>query len=95
MMNWSLAFDYATILLLSILVIWFLTERRVPLKSPSVYFGLVVLLFVCTTLEIFASYFSSNPPKETNVPFSSEVFSVTSDTRIPFSKDAARTTPSR
>lgn len=69
MMNWSLAFDYATILLLSILVIWFLTERRVPLKSTSVYFGLVVLLFVCTTLEIFASYFSSNPPKETNVPF--------------------------
>lgn len=61
------SFNYATIFFLVILLIWFLTEKRVPLKSTSIFLGLVVLLGVFTVTEVVAGYASSHFPNRDNL----------------------------
>lgn len=56
MKEWLSSFDVAAIFLLLIIMIWFLTEKKVPLKSHSTYFCLVAMMLMVTVLEMVVSY---------------------------------------
>ncbi|MBQ8412745.1 MAG: bifunctional diguanylate cyclase/phosphodiesterase, partial [Lachnospiraceae bacterium] len=55
MKEWMSSFDLAALSLLLIIMIWFLTEKKVPLKSHSTYFCLVSMTFMVTVLELIIS----------------------------------------
>ena len=52
MRDWFLSFDFAAFLLLLVIMIWFITEKKVPLKSHRMFFYLVSVLMLTTVLEI-------------------------------------------
>ena len=45
MLNWDLAYDYAAIYLLLIIIIWYFHEKRIPLASHRTF--LVALASLC------------------------------------------------
>ncbi len=52
MSSWSLAFDYAALTIIAILMIWYLNEKKVPMKSYNVFFVILVNTLLCTTMEV-------------------------------------------
>lgn len=56
MKEWMISFDLAAVFLLLIIMVWFLTEKRVPLKSHNTFFGLVVMMLLVTVLETANTY---------------------------------------
>lgn len=55
MTYWDLAFDYAAIFLLLMIIVWYFNEKRIPLKSHKVFLGLMTVSVVATGLEIAAT----------------------------------------
>lgn len=50
------SFDFAAIFLLLLIMVWYLTEKKVPLKSHSMFFALVSMLFSVTVLEVITTH---------------------------------------
>lgn len=63
MTNWNLSFDYAAVFFLVLIVVWYLNEKRIPLRSHRAFLGLVVTTFLATGLEIIATWMA----REVNV----------------------------
>lgn len=55
MADWNMSFDYAACFLLLLIVIWYLSEKSIPLKSHKVFLCLVATIFVATATEIAAT----------------------------------------
>lgn len=55
MADWNLSFDYVACFLLLLIVIWYLSEKIIPLKSHKAFFCLVAVIFVATATEIAAT----------------------------------------
>ena len=56
MSSWSLAFDYAALTIIAILLIWYLSEKRVPMKSFNVFFVILINTLLATTMETIDTY---------------------------------------
>ncbi len=50
----NLAFDYMAIAILGLIIIWFISDKKIPLLSRKIFFGLVMDVFVSGTFEILA-----------------------------------------
>lgn len=48
----NLSYDYAAAFFLLMLMIWYITEKKVPLKSYRFFFYVIICAFLATTLEI-------------------------------------------
>ena len=48
MLNWNLAYDYAAIHLLLIIIIWYFHEKRIPLASHRTFLVALAAVFVST-----------------------------------------------
>lgn len=48
----NLSYDYAAAFFLLMLMVWYITEKKVPLKSYRFFFYVIVCAFLATTLEI-------------------------------------------
>ena len=48
MLNWDLAYDYAAIYLLLIIIIWYFHEKRIPLASHRTFLVALAAVFVST-----------------------------------------------
>ena len=55
MLNWDLAYDYAAIYLLLIIIIWYFHEKRIPLASHRTFLVALAAVFVSTGLEIVST----------------------------------------
>lgn len=60
MTNWNLSFDYAAVFLLVLIIIWYLNEKKIPLKSHSAFLTLVTVTLLATVLEIVATLMARN-----------------------------------
>lgn len=70
MADWNLSFDYAACFLLLLIIIWYMGEKRIPLKSHKVFLGLVTTVFLATGTEIVATQMARMFPD-----FSYKIFS--------------------
>lgn len=55
MLNWDLAYDYAAIYLLLIIIMWYFHEKRIPLASHRTFLVALSAVFVSTGLEIVST----------------------------------------
>ncbi|MBU5476388.1 bifunctional diguanylate cyclase/phosphodiesterase [Eubacterium sp. MSJ-21] len=55
MLNWDLAYDYAAIYLLLIIIMWYFHEKRIPLASHRTFLIALSAVFVSTGLEIVST----------------------------------------
>lgn len=56
MTGWNLAYDYVATFLILLVVVWYMTERRVPVKAHRAFLVLVSVVFVATCTEIAATH---------------------------------------
>ncbi len=70
MANWNLSFDYAACFLLLLIIIWYMGEKSIPLKSHKVFLCLVATVFLATGTEIAATQMARMFPD-----FSYKIFS--------------------
>lgn len=52
MTNWMLAFDYAAIFILLLILGWYLVEKRIPINTHGTFLLFITVCFVSTGLEI-------------------------------------------
>ena len=52
MTNLNLSYDYAAAFFLLMLMVWYITEKKVPLKSYRLFFYVILSAFLATILEI-------------------------------------------
>ena len=52
MTNLNLSYDYAAAFFLLMLMVWYITEKKVPLKSYRIFFYVILSAFLATVLEI-------------------------------------------
>ena len=52
MANLNLSYDYAAAFFLLMLMVWYITEKKVPLKSYRLFFYVILTAFFATILEI-------------------------------------------
>ncbi len=52
MTNLNLSYDYAAAFFLLMLMVWYIMEKKVPLKSYRIFFYVILSAFLATTLEI-------------------------------------------
>lgn len=69
MLNWDLAYDYAAIYLLLIIIIWYFHEKRIPLASHRTFLVALAAVFVSTGLEIVSTKLAQMSGMEGNVGF--------------------------
>ncbi len=50
--KWNLSFDYAAILIVGIVLIWFVNEKRIPSRAHKVFLGIVVSLLAVFFVEV-------------------------------------------
>ncbi len=50
----SLAFDYMAMAILGLIIIWFISDKKIPLLSRKIFLGIVMLIFVAGLLEILS-----------------------------------------
>lgn len=55
MLNWDLAYDYAAIYLLLIIIMWYFHEKRIPLASHRTFLIALSAVFASTGLEIVST----------------------------------------
>lgn len=55
MLNWDLAYDYAAIYLLLIIIMWYFHEKRIPLASHRTFLVALSAVFASTGLEIVST----------------------------------------
>ncbi len=66
MANLNLSYDYAAAFFLLMLMIWYITEKKVPLKSYRIFFYVILTAFLATILEIMTFEMSRFPER---IPF--------------------------
>lgn len=59
MENLNVTFDIATIIMLLMIFIWYMIEKRIELKSHNLYLAMITVLFVATGLEIVMNRISN------------------------------------
>ena len=69
MLNWDLAYDYAAIYLLLIIIIWYFHEKRIPLASHRTFLVALAAVFVSTGLEIVSTKLAQMFGTEGNAGF--------------------------
>ena len=50
----DLAFDSMALIILGLIVLWYIVDKRIPLLSRKIYFGMVLTIFTSCLLEIIA-----------------------------------------
>ncbi len=60
MTYWNLSFDCVAIFFLLLILIWYFSERRVPIKSHRVFLMFLMVIFAATSLEITATLMARN-----------------------------------
>ncbi len=60
MANWNLSFDYAAVFFLLLILVWFLSEKMVPLRSHRAFLVLLINDLASATLEIIATWMARN-----------------------------------
>lgn len=60
MAGWNLAYDYVAAFLILLIVIWYMTGKRIPLKSHRVFLILITMVYVATATEIAATHICLN-----------------------------------
>jgi diguanylate cyclase (GGDEF)-like protein len=58
MANWNLSFDYAAIFLLLLIFVWYINEKKSPLRSHKIFMLLLSVVLLSTGLEILSVYLS-------------------------------------
>ena len=53
-----LAFDYAALFLMLVIVMWYFLEKRIPLESHKIFLIMLTTTFVATGMEIFSTRLS-------------------------------------
>lgn len=66
MANLNLSYDYAAAFFLLMLMVWYITEKKVPLKSYRIFFYVILTAFLATILEIMTFEMSRFPER---IPF--------------------------
>ncbi len=56
MANWNLSFDFAAVMLIAIMLVFFFDERMVPMRSHRVFLWILIVSMLITTLEILATF---------------------------------------
>jgi diguanylate cyclase (GGDEF)-like protein len=56
---WNVTFDVAAVVVLLVLFIWYLVEKRIPLRSHTVFLELITCGFIAASLEILAQTYVS------------------------------------
>ena len=56
MTDWNLAFDCAAMFVLVLLDIWYLSEKRIPMKQHTFYLLFLKTALFATIFEILATY---------------------------------------
>lgn len=56
MTNWDLSYDYAAIFSLSLIFVWYFSERRIPIRSHRAFLVLLVNAFMATFLEMASTW---------------------------------------
>ena len=56
MTGWNLAFDYAAVFVFVLIDIWYLSEKRIPMKQHSFYLVLLKTAMFATLFEMSATY---------------------------------------
>ena len=56
MANWNLSFDYASVFFLLLILVWYLNEKMVPLRSHRAFLVLLINDLLSATLEIVATW---------------------------------------
>lgn len=69
MLNWDLAYDYAAVYLLLIIIIWYFHEKRIPLASHRTFLIALSMVFVSTGLEIVSTKLAQMSGTEGNAAF--------------------------
>ncbi|MGN0152722.1 MAG: putative bifunctional diguanylate cyclase/phosphodiesterase [Wujia sp.] len=60
MTNWNLSFDYAACFLMLLIIIWYFTEKRIPLKSYGAFLCLAATIFSAAGFEVLATQMARN-----------------------------------
>lgn len=63
MTYWDLSFDVAAIFFLLLILIWYISERRIPIKSHRMFLIYLITTFAATSLEIIATLMARNMDK--------------------------------
>jgi len=63
MANLNLSYDYAAAFFLLMLMVWYITEKKVPLKSYRLFFYVILTAFFATMLEIMTFEMSRFPDR--------------------------------
>ena len=50
--QWDLSFDYAAVFVLTIIFVWIFVEKKVPLKSYSLFFVFMVAIYSATAVAM-------------------------------------------
>jgi diguanylate cyclase (GGDEF)-like protein len=56
---WDVTFDVAAVIVLLVLFMWYLVEKRIPLRSHTVFLELITCAFVAASLEILTATYVS------------------------------------
>lgn len=56
MANWNLSFDFAAVMLIALMLVFFFDERMVPMRSHRVFLWILIISMLITTLEILATF---------------------------------------
>lgn len=65
MTHLNLSYDYAAAFFLLMLMVWYITEKKVPLKSYRIFLYVILTAFLATALEILTFEFIQIPDKVT------------------------------
>ena len=60
MADWNLAFDYAAGFFLLLILLWYVNDKKIPLRSHRAFLVLVVNAYVSTVLEVAATLMARN-----------------------------------
>ena len=63
MTYWNLSFDIAAIFFLLLILIWYFSERRIPIKSHRIFLIYLMTTFAATSLEVIATLMARNMDK--------------------------------
>lgn len=69
MLNWDLAYDYAALYLLLIIIVWYFHEKRIPLASYVTFLVALACVFGSTGLEIVSTKIAQQFGTEENAGF--------------------------
>ncbi len=60
MADWNLAFDYAAGFFMLLILLWYVNDKKIPLRSHRAFLILVVNAYVSTVLEVAATLMARN-----------------------------------